>query len=107
MRQAFRDATVALMDKDERLVVLLGDIGVYAFSEGAKRHPNRLLNFGIMEQSMVGLPQDWPQPGLFRCCTQLLLSLSKGRLSRSRLTSGIKIWGVTWLASEAHSITLR
>jgi transketolase len=54
MRQAFRDATVALMDKDERLVVLLGDIGVYAFSEGAKRHPNRLLNFGIMEQSMVG-----------------------------------------------------
>lgn len=43
------------MDKDERVVVLLGDIGVFAFKDVFDKYPIRCLNMGICEQSMVGV----------------------------------------------------
>ncbi len=44
-----------LMDKDERVVVLLGDIGVFAFRDVFTKYPTRTYNIGICEQSMVGM----------------------------------------------------
>lgn len=44
-----------IMDNDERVVVLLGDIGVFAFREVFKKYPKRCYNVGILEQSMVGM----------------------------------------------------
>ena len=44
-----------IMDKDERVVVLLGDIGVYAFKDVMAKYPTRCYNIGILEQSMVGM----------------------------------------------------
>lgn len=44
-----------IMEKDDRVVVLLGDIGVFAFREVFDRHPGRCYNVGICEQSMVGM----------------------------------------------------
>jgi len=44
-----------IMDKDERVVVLLGDIGVHAFRDVFVKYPKRCLNIGICEQSMVGM----------------------------------------------------
>ena len=43
------------MDKDERVVVLLGDISVYAFKDVFAKYPTRIYNIGICEQTMVGL----------------------------------------------------
>jgi len=43
------------MDKDERVVVLLGDIGVFAFKDVFEKYPTRIFNIGICEQSMVGM----------------------------------------------------
>jgi transketolase len=44
-----------IMDKDERVVVLLGDIGVFAFKDVFAKYPKRIYNIGICEQSMVGM----------------------------------------------------
>ncbi len=44
-----------IMDKDERVIVLLGDIGVYAFKDVFEKYPKRCYNVGILEQSMVGM----------------------------------------------------
>lgn len=43
------------MDRDERVVVLLGDIGVFAFKDVFEKYPNRCYNIGILEQTMVGM----------------------------------------------------
>jgi transketolase len=55
MRKQFPKTVLEIMDKDERVVVLLGDIGVYAFKDVFAKYPNRCFNIGICEQSMVGM----------------------------------------------------
>lgn len=55
MRKQFPKTVLDIMDKDERVVVLLGDIGVFAFRDVFKKYPKRVYNVGICEQSMVGL----------------------------------------------------
>lgn len=53
-----------IIDKDERVVVLLGDIGVYAFREIFEKYPKRIYNMGICEQSMVGVAAGLAMAGL-------------------------------------------
>jgi len=55
MRNAFPKIVMDIMDKDERVVVLLGDIGVHAFRDVFAKYPTRCYNTGICEQSMVGV----------------------------------------------------
>ncbi len=55
MRNQFPKTVLKIMDKDERVVVLLGDIGVHAFRDVFKKYPKRCYNVGICEQSMVGM----------------------------------------------------
>lgn len=43
------------MNKDERVVVILGDIGVFAFKDVFEKYPKRIFNIGILEQSMVSM----------------------------------------------------
>lgn len=55
MRQQFSKSVMDIMDKDERVVVLLGDISVFAFRDIFTKYPTRCYNIGILEQSMVGM----------------------------------------------------
>lgn len=55
MRKQFPISVMDIMDKDERVVVLLGDIGVHAFKDVFEKYPKRCYNVGICEQSMVGM----------------------------------------------------
>jgi len=55
MRKQFPITVMSIMDKDARVVVLLGDIGVFAFRDVFARYPTRCYNIGICEQSMVGM----------------------------------------------------
>lgn len=55
MRKQFPKTVLEIMGKDERVVVLLGDIGVFAFKEVFEKYPKRCYNTGICEQSMVGM----------------------------------------------------
>lgn len=55
MRKQLAKTVLEIMDKDERVVVLLGDIGVHAFTSVFQKYPNRCFNIGICEQSMVGM----------------------------------------------------
>ncbi len=43
------------MAQDERLIVLLGDIGVFGFRTAFRLHPDRIYNIGICEQAMASL----------------------------------------------------
>ena len=55
MRQQFVTTVSEIMDRDNRVVLLLGDIGVHGFREVFKKHPKRIYNVGICEQTMVGM----------------------------------------------------
>ena len=53
MRKAFSEITDQIIREDEKTVLLLGDIGVFAFRKTIEDFPLRAMNFGIMEQTMI------------------------------------------------------
>ena len=64
MRARFAKVTAELLDADDRLVALLGDIGVFAFRHAKQAHPDRVYNIGILEQSTIGLGAGLAKSGL-------------------------------------------
>ena len=55
MRDAFVRALLREMDRDARIVLITGDLGFGVLRPVKERFPDRLINAGIAEQSMVGL----------------------------------------------------
>lgn len=55
MRQQFSKTVMDIMDRDDKVVVLLGDIGVFAFKDVMEKYPTRCYNIGILEQTMVSM----------------------------------------------------
>ena len=55
MRDAFVRALLREMEKDGRIVLLTGDLGFGVLRPVKERFPDRLINAGFAEQSMVGL----------------------------------------------------
>ena len=55
MRKQLVESVEKLIDMDERVMLLLGDIGVHGFRNAFQRHPKRVINIGILEQSTIGV----------------------------------------------------
>lgn len=55
MRQQFTATVTSLEERDERVVLLLNDIGVWAFLHLKAAYPNRVHNLGILEQASIGV----------------------------------------------------
>lgn len=64
MRKQFVDTVADVMKNDERLVVLLGDIGVHGFREVFINYPKRIYNIGILEASTVSTASGLAMAGL-------------------------------------------
>lgn len=64
MRSQFVKTVDALMGEDERIVLLLGDIGVHGFRDVFKKYPDRCYNIGICEQATVSLAAGLAKSGL-------------------------------------------
>lgn len=64
MRKTFSSLLEDLVEKDNRVITLLGDIGVFSFRNTMKGFPDRVLNIGILEQSMVGIAAGLSKQGL-------------------------------------------
>ena len=55
MRDAFVRALMREMAKDERIALITGDLGFGVLRPVKETYPDRIINAGIAEQSMVGL----------------------------------------------------
>jgi len=55
MRKQFFTTIAETIEKDEKAVLLLGDISVKGFVDTIKKFPDRAYNIGILEQATVGL----------------------------------------------------
>ena len=51
-------------ENDEKIILLIGDMGFGAVDEFHKRFPNRIFNLGMMEQGMVGVAAGMAMSGL-------------------------------------------
>jgi len=64
LRRKFGRIITELADHDDRIVVLVGDIGYRVFDEFREKHPQRFINMGICEQSMIGVSAGMALEGL-------------------------------------------
>lgn len=64
MRAEFARAMLELAERDERVVLLTGDLGFTVLEPFADRHPERFYNVGVAEQNMVGLATGLAEAGL-------------------------------------------
>lgn len=55
MRKQLVKTVTEVLERDPRVVLFLGDIGVYGFQDAFKRFPDRVYNIGILEQASVSV----------------------------------------------------
>ena len=55
MRTAFIQTLNELADRDERVCLIVGDLGYSVIEEFASKHPDQFVNAGVSEQNMIGL----------------------------------------------------
>jgi transketolase len=53
MRKQFTKTITKFLIKNKKIILLLGDIGVFGFKNLLKKYPTRTLNIGILEQSTI------------------------------------------------------
>ena len=64
MRNAFLDALVSLAERDERVMLLTGDLGFSVLEPFAERFPDRFVNCGVAEQNMTGVATGLAEAGM-------------------------------------------
>ena len=55
MRERFYETAAELVDRHDRVAVVIAEIGGSALLAAKRRHPDRVINVGIREQLMVGV----------------------------------------------------
>jgi transketolase len=55
MRDEFVEAATALVERDERVTVVVADISADRFGDAMSHHPDRVVNVGIREQLLVSV----------------------------------------------------
>jgi transketolase len=64
MRAAFAETLIELAGRDERIVLLTGDLGFTVWEPFAERFSDRFYNAGVAEQNMVGMASGLAEGGL-------------------------------------------
>ena len=62
MRAAFAKTLAELAGRDERIVLMTGDLGFMALEPFSDAFPERFFNVGVAEQNMVGLATGLADP---------------------------------------------
>jgi transketolase len=64
MRKQFVKTVEEILGKDEKTVLILGDIGVFGFRKAFETHPTRVYNIGILEQATMSAASGLSMTGL-------------------------------------------
>ena len=64
MRRRFGKIITELASKDDKVYLIVGDIGYRIFDEFRECYPDRFINMGICEQSMIGVSAGMALEGL-------------------------------------------
>ena len=64
MRNSFAEKLLEIASKDEKLILLAGDIGFRIFDKFIEKYPNRFINCGIAEQNMISIAAGMASEGM-------------------------------------------
>src|SRR3990167_1772679 len=65
MRKQFKATVMDLATRDDRIVLVFGDISVYLFDDFKEKHPARFFNMGICENTLVSVAAGLSARGFF------------------------------------------
>jgi len=100
MRNAFIDELVLLARKNEKIVLVVGDLGYNVVEPFAEEFPDRFINAGVAEQNMTGLAAGMASEGFhvftysianfptFRCAEQIRNDIDYHNLPVTIVTVG-------------------
>jgi transketolase len=72
LRTAFVRSLVDAAERDERIVLLTGDLGFMALEPFRDRFPERFYNMGVAEQNMVGVATGLAEAGFIPFCYSIV-----------------------------------
>tara|TARA_B110000014_G_C19760785_1_gene396195 strand:- start:8 stop:511 length:504 start_codon:yes stop_codon:yes gene_type:complete len=64
LRRSFGKIITELANKDDKICLIVGDIGYRVFDDFRKLHPKKFLNLGICEQSIISVASGMAIEGL-------------------------------------------
>lgn len=114
MRKQFKDTTLDLAAKDERVVVVLGDISHFLFFPFQEKFPTRLYNMGICENALLSITAGLGAQGLHpfvhtitpfitdRCVEQIKLDLCYNQFGGNIVSTGAS-FDYAWDGATHHS----
>jgi transketolase len=100
MREAFIDELVLASEKNDKIALVVGDLGFGVVEPFANKFPNRFFNAGVAEQNMMGLSAGLASEGfhvfvysianfpLFRCAEQIRNDVDYHQLPVTIVTVG-------------------
>jgi len=97
MRQAFGATVSDLVDRDDRVAVVLADISTSYFERATAAHPERVVNIGIMEQSMVGIAAGFAMEGFHPIAHSLSPFMAERPYEQLKLDFGYQGLGGTFV----------
>ncbi len=62
-RGVFMETLEELVKKDNRIILVVGDVGFSYMAEFQKKYPNQYINTGVMEQTFMGMAAGLAQSG--------------------------------------------
>ncbi len=64
MRNRFGEVMSKLADEDENIIIIVADIGYRVFDDFREKYPERFINMGICEQSIISVASGMALEGL-------------------------------------------
>lgn len=116
MRGKFKQVVTELAERDERVVVILGDVSVYQFDAFRQRWPERFYNMGILEPTLISVTAGLSAQGFCpfvhtiapflteRCYEQIKLDLCYNRFGGNVVTCGAS-FDYAWDGPTHHAYT--
>jgi transketolase len=99
MRTRFVQTASALLDKDERVAVLLAEISEDRFEPAIRAHPNRVIHLGIMEQTMIGAAAGFAMEGFHPIAHSITPFLVERPFEQIKIDFGYQGLGGTLVSS--------
>jgi transketolase len=116
MRKQFKDTTFELAVRDERVVVILGDISHFLFMPFQEKFPTRVYNMGICENALISVAAGLSAQGFHpfvhtinpflteRCVEQIKVDLCYNQFGANLVSTGAT-FDYAWDGATHHSYT--
>jgi transketolase len=101
MREQACATVTELLDEDDRVAVILGEISISYFRDALHRYPSRVINVGIMEQTMVGVAAGFAMEGFHPVVHTITPFLVERPLEQVKLDFGYQRLGGTFIGVGA------